>query len=107
MMTLKVYDNLKNISHNSSSSIIWQALICIVTATIYWIFVCLAMRYTLKLLLMYKGWMYESRGSGSRASLKTKAWAGLVKGNFHFLFLNSPNFFLHLSVQNVEQPGTL
>jgi len=38
------------------------------------------MRYTLKLLLMYKGWMYEARGSGSRVSLKTKVWAVLVKG---------------------------
>lgn len=38
------------------------------------------MRYTLKLLWMYKGWMYESRGSGSRVSLATKAWAVLVKG---------------------------
>lgn len=35
------------------------------------------MRYTLKLLLMYKGFMYETRGKS--ISLKTKVWAVLVK----------------------------
>lgn len=37
------------------------------------------MRYTLKLLLMYKGWMYESRGSGAKISIKTRIWGVLVK----------------------------
>lgn len=40
------------------------------------------MRYTLKLLLMYKGWMYESRGSGSKVSVGTKLWGLLVKGKW-------------------------
>lgn len=61
-----------------SNSNFWQALMCNVVAFIYWIIICLTMRYTLKLLLMYKGWMYESRGSGSKTSLQTKAWAVLV-----------------------------
>jgi carnitine O-palmitoyltransferase 1, liver isoform len=38
---------------------------------------CMMMRYTLKLLLMYKGFMYEGRGS--KISLKTKVWGVLVK----------------------------
>lgn len=66
----------------SSSSHVWQALACIFVAFIYWIFICLAMRYTLKLLLMYKGWMYESRGSGSKVSVGTKLWGLLVKGKW-------------------------
>lgn len=57
----------------------WQVLMCTLVAFIYWIVICLTMRYTLKLLLIYKGWMYESRGSGSRVSFSTKAWAVLVK----------------------------
>lgn len=63
-----------------SSSLFWQILVCIFTAFIYWVVICLTMRYTLKLLLMYKGWMYETRGSGSKTSLQTKLWAVLVKG---------------------------
>lgn len=45
------------------------------------------MRYTLKLLLMYKGWMYESRGSGSKVSLATKSWAVLVKSKRRKIFV--------------------
>lgn len=37
------------------------------------------MRYTLKLLLMYKGWMYESREKGRQVSVPTKLWAGATK----------------------------
>lgn len=37
------------------------------------------MRYTLKLLFMYKGWMYESRAKGRSISLSTRLWAGAVK----------------------------
>lgn len=35
------------------------------------------MRYTLKFLLMYKGFMFETRGK--KVSMKTKIWAVLVK----------------------------
>lgn len=41
--------------------------------------ICLAMRYTLKLLLMYKGWMYESREKGRSISTTTKVWAAVTK----------------------------
>lgn len=37
------------------------------------------MRYTLKLLLMYHGWMYESREKGRKVSLQTRLWAGATK----------------------------
>lgn len=35
------------------------------------------MRYVLKILLMYKGFMFETRGKG--ISMMTKVWAVLVK----------------------------
>lgn len=57
----------------------WQILSCFLAALINWLLICYTMRYTLKLLLMYKGWMYESRAPGSRISLGTKMWAGAVK----------------------------
>lgn len=37
------------------------------------------MRYTLKLLLMYKGWMYESREKGQSISTQTKLWGGITR----------------------------
>lgn len=37
------------------------------------------MRYSLKLLFMYKGWLYEERGRGSKVSLATRLWAVTVK----------------------------
>jgi len=39
------------------------------------------MRYMLKVLLMYKGYMYETRGKG--VSLTTKVWAVLMKGEHY------------------------
>lgn len=57
----------------------WQLVACSLTGLFFWLSICYTMRYTLKLLLMYKGWMYESRGSGSSVSLQTKVWAGATK----------------------------
>lgn len=37
------------------------------------------MRYILKLLFTYKGWMYESRAKGSKVSLMTRLWVMAVK----------------------------
>lgn len=37
------------------------------------------MRYTLKLLLLYKGWMYESREKGRKVSSQTRLWAAATK----------------------------
>lgn len=55
-----------------------------------WLCVCLAMRYTLKLLLMYKGWMYESRTKGSKVSLATRLWATAINA---LLIGNKPSLF--------------
>ncbi|XP_012285160.1 carnitine O-palmitoyltransferase 1, muscle isoform isoform X2 [Orussus abietinus] len=44
-----------------------------------WLAVIYAIRYTLKLLLVYKGWMYEARGKDRRISALTKLWLVLVK----------------------------
>lgn len=65
-----------------STSTFWHLFACGLVALTVWIAICLIMRYTLKLLLMYKGYMYEARGSGSKTSLKTKIWFVLVRGNY-------------------------
>uniref|UniRef100_A0A1B0AHR2 carnitine O-palmitoyltransferase n=1 Tax=Glossina pallidipes TaxID=7398 RepID=A0A1B0AHR2_GLOPL len=62
-----------------SNTINWQILACFLASLFVWLSICFTMRYTLKLLLMYKGWMYESRAPGSKVSLRTKLWAGAVK----------------------------
>ncbi|CAG0917156.1 unnamed protein product [Notodromas monacha] len=45
---------------------------CSIVATLWWICVILFFRYGLKLLLMYKGWIFEVRGT--KTSLTTKLW---------------------------------
>ncbi|KAL5289699.1 CPT1A family protein [Megaselia abdita] len=57
----------------------WQIGSCFIAGLIVWLSICFSMRYTLKLLLMYKGWMYESRAPGSKISFTTKAWSVAVK----------------------------
>jgi carnitine O-palmitoyltransferase 1, liver isoform len=61
---------------------------CTVNALIIWLTICLTLRYTLKFLLMYKGYLFESRGKG--ISLKTKIWGMLVRV---LLKWNSPALF--------------
>ena len=50
-----------------------------IVALLMWLSVIYALRYTLKLLLYYKGWMYEARGKGTSMSRQTKAWLFVVK----------------------------
>lgn len=50
-----------------------------VTSFVIWVLWSLSQRYALKGLFLYKGWMYESRGSGSKVSLPTKLWFLAVK----------------------------
>lgn len=57
----------------------WQIFACFLTGLMVWLTICFIMRNTLKLLLMYKGWMYESREKGSTISFKTKLWAAATK----------------------------
>ncbi|XP_023225083.1 carnitine O-palmitoyltransferase 1, liver isoform-like [Centruroides sculpturatus] len=51
---------------------------CVVFSFILWISIIVIMRQTLKLLLIYKGWIYDSN-VGNKVSLKTKIWAMVVK----------------------------
>lgn len=46
----------------------------IITGTGIWACLALFRRYMLKALFSYKGWMFESRGKGSKVSLSTRAW---------------------------------
>ncbi|XP_052746885.1 carnitine O-palmitoyltransferase 1, liver isoform [Bicyclus anynana] len=62
-----------------SESTPWQVVACLLAALAMWLSVIFLMRYALKLLLMYKGWMYESRAPGSKLSLRTVLWASVVK----------------------------
>ncbi|CAG9816018.1 unnamed protein product [Phaedon cochleariae] len=57
----------------------WQFAACFLTSLVYWLTVVYIVRYILKLLFMYKGWMYESRGRGSQPTIKTRIWLVLVK----------------------------
>uniref|UniRef100_A0A1B6CIN1 carnitine O-palmitoyltransferase n=1 Tax=Clastoptera arizonana TaxID=38151 RepID=A0A1B6CIN1_9HEMI len=44
-----------------------------------WLLIIYSIRYTLKLLLIYKGWMYEERGKNRQISKRTKLWLLAVK----------------------------
>ncbi|XP_033222790.1 carnitine O-palmitoyltransferase 1, muscle isoform [Belonocnema kinseyi] len=63
----------------SGSSIPAHLAGSIVVGLLLWLVVIYGIRYTLKLLFMYKGWMYESRGKGSSISRPTIIWFYLVK----------------------------
>uniref|UniRef100_A0A1L8DYB6 carnitine O-palmitoyltransferase n=1 Tax=Nyssomyia neivai TaxID=330878 RepID=A0A1L8DYB6_9DIPT len=60
-------------------SAVWQLVACSLTGLVFWLSICYTMRYSLKLLLMYKGWMYEARGKGKSVSMQTKLWGAVVK----------------------------
>lgn len=53
-------------------------LACFVYGVAVWVAKAMIMKYTLKCLLIYKGWMYESHGSG-------KLFLLLLLITFHFL----------------------
>lgn len=53
---------------------------CVLLSLIMWLLIIYTIRYVLKFLLMYKGWMYEARGRGANSvSLSTKLWLLGVK----------------------------
>ncbi|KAK9881409.1 hypothetical protein WA026_016299 [Henosepilachna vigintioctopunctata] len=56
-----------------------QILACVIVGLTYWLSVVFLIRYTFKMLLMYKGWMYETRGKGRQVSSATKYWLFFVK----------------------------
>ncbi|CAL7941420.1 unnamed protein product [Xylocopa violacea] len=63
----------------SASSLLAHLAGSFVVGLLLWLIVIHVIRYTLKLLLMYKGWIYESREKGSSTSKITKLWTTLVK----------------------------
>ncbi|XP_066590701.1 carnitine O-palmitoyltransferase 1, liver isoform isoform X2 [Prorops nasuta] len=63
----------------SGSSIPAHLAGSMVVGLVLWLIVIYMLRYTLKLLLIYKGWMYEERGRGKKTSRATFIWAKLVK----------------------------
>ncbi|XP_041987683.1 carnitine O-palmitoyltransferase 1, liver isoform [Aricia agestis] len=69
----------KALAFMPGTSIFWQITSCLLAALTLWLSVIFFMRYLLKILLMYKGWMYESRAPGSRISKKTLLWASVVR----------------------------
>uniref|UniRef100_A0A2H1W6J1 carnitine O-palmitoyltransferase n=1 Tax=Spodoptera frugiperda TaxID=7108 RepID=A0A2H1W6J1_SPOFR len=69
----------KALSVLPGNSTMWQVIACLLAALSMWLSVIFLMRYLLKLLLMYKGWMYESRAPGSKISVKTMLWISVVK----------------------------
>ncbi|XP_039309846.1 carnitine O-palmitoyltransferase 1, muscle isoform isoform X2 [Solenopsis invicta] len=74
------YDLVGKVSpYISGSSILAHLAGSFVVGLFLWLAVIYAIRYTLKLLLLYKGWMYESRGKGRKPSKLTQVWLLLVK----------------------------
>ncbi|XP_076276466.1 carnitine O-palmitoyltransferase whd isoform X1 [Lasioglossum baleicum] len=69
----------KTVPYLSGSSILAHLAGSCAVGLLLWLVAIYAMRYTLKLLLMYKGWMYESRGKGTKLSRATRTWTSLVK----------------------------
>lgn len=65
--------------HLPSTAFHWQVVACFTVALSVWLAVIMVIRYTLRMTLMYKGWMYEERGRGRSVSIKTKIWLLLVK----------------------------
>lgn len=57
----------------------WQLTGCTVVTFALWLVGVFTLRYSLKLLLIYKGWMYEERGRGRQISTATKLWVLLVR----------------------------
>lgn len=74
------FDSVQRIlQHLPNDSIQYQLLAVSLAGILFWLLICYTMRYTLKLLFMYKGWMYESRGKNKGISIQTKLWVLLVK----------------------------
>ncbi|XP_070190742.1 carnitine O-palmitoyltransferase 1, liver isoform-like isoform X2 [Littorina saxatilis] len=61
---------------NSYSYSVGQYLSTLLFALFLWLVTIMTIRYFLKLLLTYHGWMYEMHGT---LSLRTKLWLGLIR----------------------------
>lgn len=60
-------------------SVMWQLVACGLVSLTIWLSIVFTLRYTLKFLLMYKGWMYEARGKNRQISKSTRLWLCIVK----------------------------
>ncbi|XP_037036694.1 carnitine O-palmitoyltransferase 1, liver isoform-like [Bradysia coprophila] len=67
---------LHRLPGSSRSSLTWHLTACSITSFMLWLVLCAVMKVTLKILLTYRGFMFESRGKG--VSLKTKIWGVLL-----------------------------
>lgn len=63
----------------SGSSISAHIAGSFVISVLLWLIVIYILRYILKLLLIYKSWMYELRGKNKKPSKMTQIWLILVK----------------------------
>ncbi|KAF2358191.1 Acyltransferase ChoActase/COT/CPT [Trinorchestia longiramus] len=62
-----------------------QSVVCAsVSGVAVWLGVCYALKYSLKGLFQYQGWMYEERGRGAKMSVASKVWLATVKFLSHF-----------------------
>jgi len=57
-----------------------DALAVCVFGTCVWLGLSLSLKYSLKALFMYKGFMYEARGRGAKVSMASKLWFYAVTG---------------------------
>ncbi|CAH1130070.1 unnamed protein product [Ceutorhynchus assimilis] len=67
----------KILSISPSQTIHWQIGACTISSLAYWLSGVYFLRYSLKMIFMYKGWMYEPQGR--QPSLATRIWLRLVK----------------------------
>ncbi|XP_050422523.1 carnitine O-palmitoyltransferase 1, liver isoform-like isoform X2 [Adelges cooleyi] len=67
------------VSFLPADTFVWKIVSCFILSLIFWLITIYMIRYTLKLLFMYKGWMFEARGGGKKVSTSTKLWALAVK----------------------------
>ncbi|CAL4066368.1 unnamed protein product [Meganyctiphanes norvegica] len=58
---------------------IQTVICCTVTGFAAWFGVFIFMKYTLRTLFLYKGWMYEARGRGRSVSWTSKFWFAAVR----------------------------
>ncbi|XP_065211609.1 carnitine O-palmitoyltransferase 1, liver isoform isoform X2 [Planococcus citri] len=71
------YDFVLN--HMPAPTIFWHFMTCLLLGLVVWLLFIYTIRYILKLLLMYKGWMFETRTKNNKVSLATRLWAVGVK----------------------------
>lgn len=78
---------------------------CIVFATLVWLAKAFIWKYTLRLLLNYHSWMYESRGP---MSLKTKLWlVGFPSELYMYMNFWSVRKYLIDSSKTLQQKNKL